>query len=342
MLRQWNKSVPAGLENMLIWRLNQMTIIHLIGDWAISKSWAQFKICHCTVKACFWLKYINYSSSWSKTLTTIPSKALWHSPDLEEPARPPLLSRPLGHLWNPHWSAGICQIELLAPGIFGTWGLPEGKLCIGLSTRLCSKSGRTFEKGWWERRIRKLTLSHWWNQDDRQAVSVIFCVWSYPDTWYLISVSHERMIWWKAVRPTPYLQESRWQFGFLWSHNCCSSHNSLPLIPGNNDFLRTLWFSSKLVAGQFPHGLSELWTLYLAPPLALRWVARAVEASEPVLGWPASLDPWSLIFGWPSSLDPWQKLFPFPGLRVDPWKYSIMKAIFTDNLCLTIAPIRAR
>ena len=183
MLRQWNKSVPAGLENMLIWRLNQMTIIHLIGDWAISKSWAQFKICHCTVKACFWLKYINYSSSWSKTLTTIPSKALWHSPDLEEPARPPLLSRPLGHLWNPHWSAGICQIELLAPGIFGTRGLPEGKLCIGLSTRLCSKSGRTFEKGWWERRIRKLTLSHWWNQDDRQAVSVIFCVWSYPDTW---------------------------------------------------------------------------------------------------------------------------------------------------------------
>ena len=26
-----------------------------------------------------------------------------------------------------------------------------------------------------------LTLSHWWNQEDRQTVSVIFCVWT-PDS----------------------------------------------------------------------------------------------------------------------------------------------------------------
>ena len=117
--------------------------------------------------------------------------------------------------------AGICQRELLGPGIFGRHprGLPKGKFYIGLSTRLCSKSGS-----------RVVTLRHWWNQDDRQAASVIFCVWSNPDPWYLISVSDERMIQWRYLRPT----SSGWQFGFLSSHNCCSSYNLLPRIPGNN------------------------------------------------------------------------------------------------------------
>ena len=152
MLGQRNKSMPDFL-NMLIWQIRPTTITYLTRDRAILESWAQFKICHCTIKACSWLNYtpIQYSS-----LTTIWSRcnAFWKLPDLEEPARPPLPSRPLGHLSNWHWGAGIYQRELLGPGIFGRHprGLPEGKYYIGLPTRLCSTSERTFEKAWWESR----------------------------------------------------------------------------------------------------------------------------------------------------------------------------------------------
>ena len=77
-------------------------------------------------------------------------------------------------------------------------------------------------------------------------------------------------------------------------------------------YLRTVWFSSKLV-GQFTHSLRSLNTLvslYLVPSLALRLVDHEVEASEPVLGW---------LF----SLDPRQKHLLLPDLLIDPWKYSI-------------------